>query len=93
MKVITINESTGICSTCIHAEHCSTRKSFKGKILHCEEFDDYIPQTLPDKKKTNKKELPVQYAPVKGLCQNCDQLGTCVLPKPEGGVWFCNEYQ
>jgi hypothetical protein len=29
----------------------------------------------------------------RGLCINCDVRGTCTFPKPEGGVWFCEEYQ
>lgn len=28
-----------------------------------------------------------------GLCSNCDHLATCTLPKREGGVWQCEEYQ
>ncbi len=28
-----------------------------------------------------------------GLCMNCAARGTCALPKPAGGVWFCNEYE
>ncbi|HTS66225.1 MAG TPA: hypothetical protein VMS37_25420 [Verrucomicrobiae bacterium] len=27
-----------------------------------------------------------------GLCSNCDNRETCVYPKPEGGVWRCEEY-
>lgn len=29
----------------------------------------------------------------RGLCINCDVRDTCTFPKPEGGVWFCEEYQ
>jgi hypothetical protein len=29
----------------------------------------------------------------RGLCINCDVRETCTFPKPEGGVWFCEEYQ
>jgi DNA-binding NtrC family response regulator len=27
-----------------------------------------------------------------GLCSNCDNRETCAYPKPEGGVWRCEEY-
>jgi hypothetical protein len=27
-----------------------------------------------------------------GLCSNCDNRETCTYPKPEGGVWRCEEY-
>ena len=29
----------------------------------------------------------------KGLCKNCKKRKTCTLPKPEGGVWRCEEYE
>lgn len=28
-----------------------------------------------------------------GLCVNCDVRETCTFSKPEGGVWYCEEYQ
>jgi hypothetical protein len=87
------NENLGLCSTCNHNLNCSTLKSFKGEILQCEEFDDYIPQQIRKKEKTNEKKSPVQYSPLKGLCLNCDFAGSCTLFKPDTGVWFCNEYQ
>ncbi len=27
-----------------------------------------------------------------GLCATCEKRKTCVVPKPEGGVWRCEEY-
>ncbi|KPJ66922.1 hypothetical protein AMJ44_07635 [candidate division WOR-1 bacterium DG_54_3] len=29
----------------------------------------------------------------KGLCRNCEKRENCMLPKPEGGVWRCEEYE
>lgn len=29
----------------------------------------------------------------KGLCVNCAYRETCLYPKPEGGVWHCEEYE
>lgn len=29
----------------------------------------------------------------KGLCKNCKKRDTCELPKPEGGVWRCEDYE
>ena len=29
----------------------------------------------------------------KGLCKNCKKRKTCTLPRPEGGVWRCEEYE
>jgi hypothetical protein len=27
-----------------------------------------------------------------GLCANCDNLKVCQMPKPQSGVWNCEEY-
>lgn len=35
-------------------------------------------------------DRPVEY---KGLCQNCALRFTCRLPKPDGGVWRCRNYE
>jgi len=31
--------------------------------------------------------------PFLGLCVNCEDRETCIYPKPEGGVWRCEEYR
>lgn len=87
------NEQSGLCSICIYFANCTTRQSFKGKILQCEEFDDYMPQQIVKEEKKGGGESPVQYAPLKGLCMNCDYADSCTIPKPESGIWYCNEYQ
>ena len=28
-----------------------------------------------------------------GLCENCANRDDCLFPRPEGGVWHCEEYQ
>lgn len=28
-----------------------------------------------------------------GLCRNCARLVDCTYPRPEGGVWHCDEYE
>ena len=30
---------------------------------------------------------------VPGLCRNCARLSNCTYPRPEGGVWHCEEYE
>jgi hypothetical protein len=32
-------------------------------------------------------------AKYKGLCRNCKKSGICSLPKPDGGVWRCEQYE
>ncbi|MCP4600367.1 MAG: hypothetical protein GY847_07515 [Proteobacteria bacterium] len=88
----------GICSTCNHLEECASRKNWKGPITFCEEFDDY----LPSKKKLLLKDVKAESDILRignetseymGLCVNCDCRRTCAFPKPEGGVWHCEEYK
>lgn len=87
------DEQIGLCSTCIHNANCTTRQSFKGKILQCEEFDENILQGNIPVAGSAKERPSVQYATFKGLCMNCDLVSTCTFPKPETGVWNCNEYK
>jgi hypothetical protein len=47
-------------------------------------------------RKAESRELPASLdcaGVPRGLCINCDVRNTCTFPKPEGGVWFCEEYQ
>jgi hypothetical protein len=30
---------------------------------------------------------------LKGLCINCEHRTDCCLPRPDGGVWHCEEYE
>ena len=34
-----------------------------------------------------------EFARYKGLCGNCEDRRSCTFPKPEGGVWHCEEYR
>jgi hypothetical protein len=92
----------GLCSTCISIKTCTGRKTWKGPVLFCEEFCDIVPltnrqrikpesaapQTSPAKAAADERE--VQF---KGLCMNCESRHTCCFPKPETGVWHCEEYR
>ena len=33
------------------------------------------------------------FARYRGLCSNCEERRSCAFPKPEGGVWHCEEYR
>jgi hypothetical protein len=37
-------------------------------------------------------EQSPEMRPLKGLCINCENRHTCVLPRPVEGVWHCEEY-
>jgi len=91
-------EYEGICSTCKNAPHCIFRKDATSPILQCEEFENFPPVT--------RNNIPKHLGAVsattiqtrgtsnyKGLCINCTKVETCTFPKPEGGVWRCEEYE
>jgi len=48
----------------------------------------------PPKTEKDKNKLPApKKQTFKGLCINCDHRFTCTLPRPESGVWYCEEYE
>ena len=79
-----IHEQTDLCSTCIHAPVCKHRDECKGRKTRCEEF---LPVSLLKEKQ--REENPSKM----GLCMNCKHRDYCAFPKPEGGVWHCEEYE
>jgi hypothetical protein len=91
----------GLCSTCDGAATCTFPRDPDRPILHCDELDSYKPETVTVKEaagaelttpkavsRAKKKEV----GEYKGLCVNCENRETCTFPKPEGGVWHCDEY-
>ena len=92
---------SGICSTCKHAPTCCYQKDPRRPVLQCEEFepDEPPPRERPAKQASLPRSSEVGRGPrkgklgnLKGLCVDCDNRGTCMYPKPESGVWHCEEY-
>ena len=91
-------EYRSLCSNCRNAGDCTFQKDRQKPALYCEEFEiDKSPSA-----KIAGKEKPSPTPPVDanedsgkfiGLCSNCDNRRTCTFPKPEGGVWHCEEYR
>jgi hypothetical protein len=64
-------------------------------VVQCEEFEIEVtpapPATgaasrvAPKPDRNRRKYL--------GLCENCESRETCGFPRPDGGVWHCEEYQ
>ncbi|MCP4685115.1 MAG: hypothetical protein GY867_06645 [bacterium] len=94
-------ELKGLCLTCNHTETCMYLVRSTGPIWHCEEHDDCNPisattsTVVAPEPTTGVAQSPQSVATDQplGLCRNCDKLPTCCLPKAEGGVWFCEEYE
>jgi len=81
-----------LCSTCSHAEACGSRSSAEHPILFCELFEVRGPvapmPAAPERAAPARRTV----AP-KGLCANCENLPTCIMARPEAGVWHCEEYR
>ncbi len=95
-------EYSGLCSSCKTASGCTYPRDLKRPVLQCEEFEGDEPHIL---KATVEKILPKanpKFVPrnekrnlgkYPGLCSICEDRKSCTFPKPEGGVWRCEEYR
>lgn len=85
-----------LCTTCNHYQICSVRKDRRRPIWFCEEFDNYVPvkevEISPDLE-PSFKEAKKETQKFTGLCMNCENREHCKLPKPNGGIWHCEEYR
>lgn len=86
----------GLCSTCKNASECTYPRDPKRPVLQCEEFEG-VTKISEKSSRTNislvKKRAPKTDEAVNGLCKLCEKRLTCTFPKPEGGVWHCEEYE
>ncbi len=95
-------EYYGLCSSCKTASGCTYTRDLRRPVLQCEEFEGYEPRivkttvenillkTNPEFGSSNEERDLSKYG---GLCRNCEDRETCTFPKPEGGVWHCEEYR
>ena len=92
---------TGLCATCSIVDTCVSAKNGGYPVVECEEyapdgrtFSEIVEVTAPTP--TKKASLVVkkteEEAVVEGLCETCAYRETCTFPRPEGGVWHCEEY-
>ena len=84
-----------LCSTCNHAGTCGHRSTPGRPIFFCELFEAFVPVSAaaPTTAAPKGRVSPPEAAELKGLCTNCENRKTCVIPKPEGGIWHCEEYR
>jgi len=90
----------GICTTCNNEIHCTFPRHNGSAVVQCEEFDLYSGVSEQNVQKKNqadsasRPDLGIKETfSSKGLCSNCENCPSCSYPKPEGGVWHCEEYQ
>lgn len=93
-----------LCSTCRYSTKCVLKKDPSPGIQFCEEYE-----TGDSPERRRKKGifpaapgLAGRYPQgigeqavrtTLGLCSNCAHRKGCGFPKPESGVWHCEEYR
>ncbi len=106
--MLNFNEQGGFCSICKSAPTCNYKGRDSQKISYCCEREGYencedsvslalvnignifLPNSNVGGAFGASAKNP---ATDKGLCKNCESRQTCLFPKPEGGVWHCEEYR
>jgi hypothetical protein len=85
--------SIGLCSCCHSFQSCTYPRTLKQPVLQCEEFSGILPPPLrmPPTGKASLKKVRKPLA--RGLCSICEDRAACTYPKPEGGVWHCEDYR
>jgi CRISPR/Cas system-associated exonuclease Cas4 (RecB family) len=79
----------GLCVNCNLASECTFPRNPDRPVMNCDEFDCTLERLL---RKEPEPEVETK-GNFKGLCVNCALRETCVYPKPEWGVWHCEEYE
>ncbi|NIM99440.1 MAG: hypothetical protein GTO24_15630 [candidate division Zixibacteria bacterium] len=96
IAAVEVREYWGLCSTCKEAPTCTYRKDLWQPVWQCDEFECESIQvrTFPPIDSPFKSNAAYEGSDkYKGLCLNCENRETCTYPKPEGGVWHCDEYK
>jgi len=85
------SNSTGeyrdLCSNCDNGDACCGRTRPTRPIFFCEEFVVFGAEPAPEPDRSAEEKPRRHGAPngYIGLCVNCDNARTCVMPKPEAG--------
>ncbi|MBN1804593.1 MAG: hypothetical protein JW837_05035 [Sedimentisphaerales bacterium] len=88
----------GLCMNCKNASSCTFPRDPARPIFYCEEFEINKTTTNMTIKKgqsqakgpDNKEKDSLKFI---GLCIDCKARRNCAFPKPEGGIWRCEEYR
>lgn len=84
----------GLCVSCVNDASCKLPRNSGGPVFYCEEYQ--LPAApaaaaiAPLAESSGSQPAGVR---LMGLCMNCEAREECRFPKPEGGVWCCEEYR
>jgi hypothetical protein len=79
----------GLCEMCAVAPDCTFPRDVHRPVTSCEEFQGVRP---PKAKFRLPVVRPTNPSPYRGLCATCARVADCTFPKPDGGVWHCDEF-
>lgn len=83
-----------LCSSCKHTSTCTFPKDPQRPSFYCEEFEiEVAPQTYGRPPTQPYIEKVKESTGLVGLCSDCENQNKCSFPKPEGGIWHCEEYR
>ena len=88
-----------LCRTCAHGPACALRSGRRGPVLHCAEYEEGAPSKgNPVAQDCDESDDPLGVDMADGidrggLCADCENRANCCFPKPEGGIWHCEEYR
>ncbi len=92
-------ENRGLCLTCRNRTTCTIGRKPGETVLFCEHFEvesppaaEFAAEDLPLFAELRAAEQRASEGFI-GLCSDCEARLTCRFPRPEGGVWHCEEYK
>jgi hypothetical protein len=86
----------GLCTTCVNEPVCTFPRSADQPILTCDEFEgavDVKPPRAVESPRFDDRFAVANREWFPGLCMTCEKRETCTFPKPEGGVFSCDEFE
>lgn len=86
--------ATGLCATCAEAPRCTHPRLPGVPVAWCDDataLEIDVPSAVGVAAAVARPTL-VRTAP-KGLCGTCVRFSNCTYPKPESGVWRCEEFE
>ena len=82
---------SGLCSTCAHAQSCSITGRKGSGVFECSEYEPAEATALAETAPATSADC-VREDRLLGLCLDCVHRERCAFPRPEGGIWHCEEY-
>lgn len=92
-------QAMGLCGSCTRAEDCTFIRRAEQAVLDCDEFAPVEPRrtaphlVLAPPAFAGLAEHDEEEAAAIGLCRSCAHRADCVYPRPQGGVWHCDDYR